>query len=479
MFKNLFSLYRPSFARNIAYMLQASEYDGRMYLKWLHKTKDFSKVSTRKQFVRTSFSNALYLVLVVGIILQTLIGLVVMTLGFTHTIIGGQYYGLAIILIYPLLWPYFILVLVQLAKYFILWPRYRVVLSQAEEVFKNHPGTIIAVLGSYGKTSMKEFLKIVLSEGLNVAASPANKNVALSHAKFARSLSGKEDIVIVEYGEGKNGDIAELAKLTHPDIAVITGLAPAHQNHYKNIKQQADDLLSITSYVQAKNIYLNLDNFFKDISLPKSILKFDDEVVGDLKIKNVEVFFDKTTFDLVKGKDTMSYKTNVIGFHQVKYLALVCLLASKFGLSNDQIKRGIAKTKAFSHRMEPYLINGAKVIDDSYNGNIEGIKAGLNLLKKLDAKRKIYVTPGLVDQGKDSNLIHHEMGKLIAKANPDIVVLMKNSTTDSIKAGLDDEGFNRQLIIEDKPLDFYNNLTAFVAQDDLVLMQNDWPDNYK
>ena len=479
MFRNLVSLYRPSFPRNIAYMLQASEYDGLMYLKWLHKTKDFSKVSTRKQFVKTSFSSALYLILVLGIFLQILIGLTILVLGFTHTIIGGQYYGLAVILIYPLIWPYLILVLVQLAKYFILGPRYRVIIAQAEQVFKNHPGTIIAVLGSYGKTSMKEFLKIVLSEGLVVAASPANKNVALSHAKFAKSLSGKEDIVIIEYGEGKNGDIADLAKLTHPDVAVITGLAPAHQNHYKNIKQQADDLLSITSYVEPKNIYLNLDNFFKDIPIPKSILKFDDEAVGELEIKNIEVFFNKTTFDLIKAKLKTSYTTNVIGFHQVKYLALVALLASKFGLNDSQIKKGIAKTKAFSHRMEPYLISGAKIIDDSYNGNIEGIKAGLNLLKKLDGKRKIYVTPGLVDQGKDSKLIHYEMGKLIAKAHPDIVILMKNSTTDSIKAGLKDESFSGELIIEDKPLDFYNNLTAFVAQDDLVLMQNDWPDNYK
>lgn len=479
MFKNLFSLYRPSFPRNIAYMLQASEYDAIAYLKWLNKTKDFSRVSSRKQFVKTKFSSALYYILVFGIVIQIIIGLVVISLGFSHKILGGQYYGAAVILSYPLIWPYLILFIIELAKYFVIAPRYRVLVSQAEQVFKSHPGKVIAVLGSYGKTSMKEFLNTVLSEGLKVAASPANKNVALSHAQFAKSLKGNEDVVIVEFGEGKNGDIAKLAKLTHPDIAVITGLAPVHQDHYKNLKQQADDLLSIKEFVEPKNIYLNLDNFFKDIKLPNNILTFSDSNVGDIKIGNVEVSFNKTTFDLIKGKNKSSFKTNVIGFHQVKYLALVYLLASQLGLKDSEIRKGIAKTKAFSHRMEPYVLNGAKIIDDSYNGNIEGIKAGLNLLKRLAGKRKIYVTPGLVDQGKDSKLIHHEMGRLIAKANPDIVVLMDNSTTNSIKSGLEDEKFKGQLIIEDKPLDFYNNLGVFVAQDDLVLMQNDWPDNYK
>jgi UDP-N-acetylmuramoyl-tripeptide--D-alanyl-D-alanine ligase len=127
--------------------------------------------------------------------------------------------------------------------------------------------------------------------------------------------------------------------------------------------------------------------------------------------------------------------------------------------------------------MELRRVGGAYVIDDAYNGNLQGIKAGLSLLSDLPAKRKIYVTPGLVDQGKDTAKIHNEIGKLILDANPDKVVLIKNSVTDDILAGM--KGYSGEVIIETNPLPFYLNLDKFLATDDLLLMQNDWPDNYK
>ena len=126
--------------------------------------------------------------------------------------------------------------------------------------------------------------------------------------------------------------------------------------------------------------------------------------------------------------------------------------------------------------MRPYQLSGAWIIDDTYNGNIEGMKAGLALLKDLEAKRKIYVTPGLVDQGAEEKRVHRELGEAIADASPDKVILMRHSVTPFILDGLRD--FKGELIVEDDPLDFYANLDKFVAAGDLVLMQNDWPDNY-
>ncbi len=67
---------------------------------------------------------------------------------------------------------------------------------------------------------------------------------------------------------------------------------------------------------------------------------------------------------------------------------------------------------------------------------------------------------------------------MIAETNPDVVVLMKNSTTNHIVNGLKSKNFTKELKIENNPLQFYLNLKLFIAKDDVVLMQNDWPDNY-
>ncbi|MEO7364613.1 MAG: cyanophycin synthetase [Candidatus Saccharimonadales bacterium] len=128
--------------------------------------------------------------------------------------------------------------------------------------------------------------------------------------------------------------------------------------------------------------------------------------------------------------------------------------------------------------MQPYQLGGAWVVDDTYNGNLEGVRAGTQLLADLDASRKIYVTPGLVDQGSESARVHTEVGRLIAAASPDLVVLMQNTATDSIVAGLQEAAYKGRLQIESNPLDFYTNLQHFVAAGDLVVMQNDWTDNY-
>lgn len=70
------------------------------------------------------------------------------------------------------------------------------------------------------------------------------------------------------------------------------------------------------------------------------------------------------------------------------------------------------------------------------------------------------------------------MGRLIAEAVPDMVVLIQHSVTQDIQKGLEEAGYKGELLIENDPLNFYQNLNLFVANGDLVMLQNDWPDNY-
>ena len=85
----------------------------------------------------------------------------------------------------------------------------------------------------------------------------------------------------------------------------------------------------------------------------------------------------------------------------------------------------------------------------------------------------------MVDQGSEVESIHVKIGKLIADCNPDTVVLMNNSVTNFITQGLNQAGFKNELIIENDPLNYYTNIEQYLANGDVVLMQNDWPDNYK
>lgn len=387
--------------------------------------------------------------------------------------------ALAILVSAPLAWAHLVVLPLLLGRIFIIRPSHKLQIRRSRKTFHKHRAIKIAVAGSYGKTTLKEMLLTVLSEGKKVVATPANLNVSISHARFAKKLSGDEEVLIIEYGEGAPGDVTKFARATKPDIGIITGLAPAHLDKYKTLQKAGEDIFSLSSFVGENGIYANNESEAVKPFLKKGFKLYDAKNAAGWKISNIKIDLRGTSFEMKKNNKALKVNSQLLGMHQVGPLALVAALADKLGLSTEQIERGITKIEPFEHRMKPRQVAGAWILDDTYNGNIDGMKAGLRLLQELPAKRKIYITPGLVDQGSESPQIHQDLGEAIARANPNIVVLMKHSVTADIQKGLELGDYKGELVIEDDPLHFYNNLDKFIAAGDLVLMQNDWPDQYK
>ena len=144
------------------------------------------------------------------------------------------------------------------------------------------------------------------------------------------------------------------------------------------------------------------------------------------KIDNILVSINETRFTLKKANESIEITTSLIGRHNIGPIAAATLLSLELGVTKENILKKIASISPHPHRMQPYTLGGAWIIDDTYNGNIKGIIAGLSLLKELKAKRKIYVTPGLVEQGSLRESIHVEIGKEIANSNINLVILMQD-----------------------------------------------------
>lgn len=459
-------------------MLQSTEYQVAPYLAWYWRTTNFATVMNRRTLDPTKAARLLLLAVRCGMSLQIVIGFGLLVLGYTGNSSNRTFAGLILLAAYPVVWAHLLALPIGFGRKFISAPAERRLIAESAAIFANHPGVKIAVAGSYGKTTMKELLATVIAEGLAVAATPANKNVSISHAYFARKLSGHEDALIIEYGEGAPGDVARFAEITSPTHAVITGLAPAHLDHYKTLQAAGQDIFSVADYLQDQQVYVNDESPELMSFIKPSHERFNKIGVLGWKVKDARVGMQGTSFTLTKGRQSLSLQSGLLGRHQIGFLSLVATLSLQLGLTPEQVQAGVAKTKPFEHRMQPYQLSGAWIIDDTYNGNLEGLRAGTQLLAELPAQRKIYVTPGLVDQGAETERVHLAAGKLIAAAKPDIVVLMQNSVTDYIVLGLREAGYSGDLRIEEDPLDFYTNLNHFVAAGDLVLMQNDWTDNY-
>ena len=128
--------------------------------------------------------------------------------------------------------------------------------------------------------------------------------------------------------------------------------------------------------------------------------------------------------------------------------------------------------------MQPRIDGGVTWIDDSYNGNPDGAAAAIEFLKTLEGQRRWYITPGLVEMGSRKEEIHREMGARLAEAGIEKVVLIRDSVTPWIEQGLKDAGYKGEIIWFKFGPTAFNALPKMTVAGDVVLIQNDWPDQY-
>ena len=468
--RNYLTIYLPTAPYVFVYMLQQVENNATEFLKWVNRAPDYRHVMKRKKLVLTKKASML-LVLAYGLA-------AIIVAASALLFIKGYYpFAVGLFIVQPALVILFLAYINKLGVKLIAFKRRKDYYIASEKLLA-HKATKIVVLGSYGKTTAKELLATTLMQGKKVAFTPGNMNVPISHARWIiNKLTGDEEVLVFEVGEGEPGDIKRFCELLHPDIAVLTGYAPNHLDGYGTTEALKEDLRSIEDFVKPGNLYM-AEQAAKNLNFKNKVNIYGEKGSGDWQIKNVEVAITGTSFDLVHGKEKVSLHSNLIGEHNVPPLALCFSLGLSLGLTRKEAETGIARTMPFEHRMQASELNGAWLIDDTYNGNLEGIRAGLELLKNIKAARKMYVTPGLVEQGTETEKVHTEIGKLIAQSKPDIVVFMHNSVCHIMERSLKEHGYKGIIRIEADPLAFYTNIQYELAGGDVVLMQNDWTDNY-
>lgn len=475
---NVLSYWLPSYPRVLAYMLQSSGYDMSDYAAWWGRTRDFSSVMRRGSLDDTLKAQFLLRTLQLLYAFGLVAIIVFLTLGLWK--MQAAFIALAVFLIvaWPAVMAFSILAVVGLGTVFVQGPKEKKIINDAIVKAGFLKGHKIAIAGSYGKTSMKEMLLAILSESFTVRATAGNKNTPIGIAEFLQTLSDDEQIVIFELGESHVGDVTRLCEIVQPKTGIITGISEAHLATFGTRQNIIDTIFELEDFLGADRVYKNADSqFMHDRLAEGDPLVYSRTGCHGWQTQDITLSLEGISFTAVKGAHIIRTKSSLIGEHHIGPLMACIDIAHRLGMQDAQIEAGIARTKPFEHRMQPYSLSGATIIDDTYNGNPSGMYSGLELLKHVSARRRVYVTPGLVELGDESDKIHESIGRKIADS-ADLVVLMKNSATAALRRGLEAGGYKGRLILIGDPLQFYSHLDQFVAAGDVVLMQNDWTDNY-
>lgn len=346
---------------------------------------------------------------------------------------------------------------------------------------------VVGITGSFGKTSTKFITGTILKERFRVLNTPESYNTPMGLSKVINEkLTDKHQVFIAEMGARYLGDIRELAKLTKPTIGVITSIGPTHLETFKNldnimktkyelIEELPADGVAIFNY-DDEHIKKLADKTFKE----KILYGMDNTEELDIYAEDVEVSEMGSTFTIKDKKgNSIRCSTKLLGKHNIyNILAGVCV-AQALGLNFQEIKKGIEKIEPIPHRLN--IINpgtGVIIIDDSYNSNPIGVKAALDVLSQFKGGRKIIVTPGMVELGAREDEANREFGINIGKVC-DYVILVGKDRSKPIYEGLMEVGYNEDniFIVEDLE-EASAQIQKIVRPKDVVLFENDLPDNY-
>ena len=336
----------------------------------------------------------------------------------------------------------------------------------------------IGITGSYGKTSVKEILKTILSQKFRVLATPQSYNTPLGMALTVKNLDSTHDIFIAEMGARSKGDIKELTDLVKPKYGILTGINSQHLETFLTIENTKDTKFELFENLAEGGLGIFSHDNQGAIELYERYdgKKFYAGVDGKNNLvyaSGIHTDRNGTQFILnVKGEQPVICSTVLLGKHSISNICLASAMAYKLGMTPDEIALGINRIQSVGHRLELRPNNkNIVIIDDSYNSNTDGIKAAMEVLDMFDG-RKIVVTPGLVELGKEENLANFELGKTLAN-HADMVIVVGKHNAQMIINGLLENGMDRENIKFAKSLNRGNEVLNDIMKDgDVVLFEN-------
>ncbi|MDI6401594.1 UDP-N-acetylmuramoyl-tripeptide--D-alanyl-D-alanine ligase [Balneolaceae bacterium ANBcel3] len=374
---------------------------------------------------------------------------------------------------------------------------------------------VVAITGSYGKTSTKFLVSAILEERYRVCTTPGSYNTPMGICKVInQDLKPGDQVLVLEMGARYKGNIDELCRIAQPDIAVVTNVGIAHLESFGSKEAIAQTKAAIVRHLKPGGIaVLNGDDAEvvkmtgrDDIKYVKAGLSSEEnDLVGsdityDEKgcrfimtrkdsmpvLKDIEgglqtnLFQDKSE-EVSQGQ--MEGKTEVtmslLGKHSVQNALLAASASFALGIRPETVRVALQKVKPVEHRLELKKNNGVLVIDDAFNSNPIGAKNAISVLMSFSGGRKFVVTPGMIELGERQEQENRMFGMWMAEKNPDHIYLVGLLQTKPILEGLMLGNFDEERVTTVSSLFEANSLLQQeLKAGDVVLYENDLPDSY-
>ena len=314
----------------------------------------------------------------------------------------------------------------------------------------------VAITGSIGKTTTKEFLGAVLSEHYNTLKTPGNFNNHLGMPLTMLSLTEAHNCAVLEMGMSARGEIEYLSKLANPKMAVITAIGTSHIEHLGSREGIRDAKMEIVMGMeQGGALVLDGDEpLLANIEGAHYVSLHNPE--AEFCISNIQQTENGSSFDLKAGGEVYrQLEIPVIGAHNVKDAAYAVAVGRLAGMDESEIRRGLMNFRQTGMRQNLYELNGLWVIEDCYNAAPESMQASLKVLSgvaKTKTGRKIAVLGEMRELGSYSPEGHYTVGKAAAGEQVDLLFTFGKDALNIAKGAMEN-GLTPKQVVSVESLD--------------------------
>ncbi len=286
---------------------------------------------------------------------------------------------------------------------------------------------VIAITGSNGKTTTKDFTAAVLSSRFSILKTQGNFNNEIGLPLTLLHLNASHDAAVVEMGMRGLGEIRELAEIAKPNIAIVTNVGETHMELLGSIENIAVAKSELVEAVPRDGIIvLNADNDYvrnmAQKSLGKVVLFGIEHEQCQIRAKNIQLHQTETSFDCEYLQGQFTAVIPAIGKHNVYNALAAIAVALELGLQPEEINTGLRMFSPSAMRLSVTRMNDYNIINDAYNASPMSMAAAIDTLSEFTQGRRIAILGDMLELGDVAVVAHQQVGRKLAQSGIEIVI---------------------------------------------------------
>lgn len=289
---------------------------------------------------------------------------------------------------------------------------------------------VVAITGSNGKTSTKDFVTAVLSQRFEVSATRGNLNNHIGLPLSVLATTAQHTAAVWEMGMNHSGELSVLCEIARPKYGIITNIGHAHIEFFSSRDAIAEEKATLARALPSDGVLLipatcEYHEYLRQRT--KATLISVGNGRGVVRAENIRFERDGVRFTLViEGEENAEVVLPVPGRHMVTNALLAAGVGWKLGLRAEEIATGLAEAKLTGGRLRCYDSQGITIIDDTYNANPESMVAAIETLADMpvvNGGRRVIVLGRMGELGAHSSSAHLRIGELAAQRHFTVVAV--------------------------------------------------------